>query len=95
MRLLFDRDLNALGNREFNGMRIAQGKNNDLALEFSAITDAHDIEVLLKAFGNAANGVGHQGPRQAVQRAMILGVPESVQDSVLLLEADAPGHHDT
>ena len=33
VRLLFDRDLNSLGNRELNRMRIAQRQNDDLAFE--------------------------------------------------------------
>ena len=48
-RLLFHRDLNAFGNRELDGMRIAERENDGLALDFGAIADADDVEILLEA----------------------------------------------
>src|ERR1700726_4406732 len=53
VRLLVDRDLNALGNLELDGMRLAQGESNRFAFELRAISDADDVQILLEALCDA------------------------------------------
>src|SRR5690242_5702732 len=89
MGLLVDSDLNALGNRKFDGMGLAKGKSNRFALEFGAVADANDIEFLLETFGDALYGVGHQGAGQPVDGAMLLVFALGEEHTVFLLELDA------
>src|SRR5579875_977240 len=60
MRLLFDGDLYAFGNRKFHRVRIPECEDDVLALHFGAVADAHDIELLLESLGDPRNGVGDQ-----------------------------------
>src|ERR1700685_1004743 len=48
VRLLLDRHLNALGNVELDGMRIAEREADGLALKLGAVAHAHDVHFLLK-----------------------------------------------
>ena len=70
--MLFDRELNAFGNRKLDRVRIAERQHHILAFHFGAVSDADDVEILLEAGGDAGDGVRHQRARQAVQRAVLV-----------------------
>src|SRR5580704_690848 len=89
VRLLFDRDRDSYRNRKFDRVRIAEREHHVLALYFSAVTNADDIEVFLEAGRYAGDGVGNQRARKAVQRALIVRRTLRIENAVLLLEADA------
>src|SRR5512145_1158931 len=69
VRLLVDRDVDALRDIEHDRVRIAQRKDDLLALQLRTIPDADDVEVLPEALGHAANGVRDQTARQSVKLA--------------------------
>ena len=94
MRLLLDGDLNPLGNRELDWMRVAERENHVLALDLGAISDADDIEILLESRGDAGDSVGDERARQAMQRAKLLGFALGDEGAVLLLERDSARHAD-
>ena len=89
MRLLVHGDLDAFGNREFDGMRFAESESDDFAFELSAVPDADDVEIFLEAQRDAMNRVGDERASQTVYGAMIVGDALDVQNAVLLLEGDA------
>src|ERR1700758_617219 len=60
VRLLIDRDLNALGNLEFDGMRLAEREGYGFAFELRAIADAHDVQILFKALGYAVHCIRYE-----------------------------------
>src|ERR1700733_9325802 len=67
--LLLDRDLNPLRDWKLDGMREPERKHHVFALDLSAISHSHDIEIFLEAGGDAENRICHQRPGQPVQRA--------------------------
>src|SRR6202030_1574350 len=66
VRLLFDGDLDAFGNVEFDRVRLAEREGDHFAFELCAVADADDVEILLEAGGDAGNRIGHQSAGQAV-----------------------------
>src|ERR1700738_470002 len=92
MRLLVDRDLNALGNLELDGMRFAERESNRFALELRAVANADDVQVLLETLRDAVHRVGDERASQPVQRAMIFRGALGDEHAVFLLEGDAVGH---
>src|SRR5271157_11372 len=92
VRLLFDRNLNAIGNGKLDGVGLAEGESHGLAFQLGAIADAHDVEILLEALGDAMNGVGQKRARQPVQCAILFIIADRRQHAVLLLEPDLPRH---
>src|SRR3954447_7650490 len=56
--LRLDGDVDAFRNRETNRMRVAEGKDHFLPLDFGTVADADDVELALEAVGDAANVVG-------------------------------------
>src|SRR6202040_2941401 len=93
--LLVHRDLDSLGNREFDRMRFAESKRHNLALEFGAVTDANDIQILLETQRDAVNGIGDESARETVQGAVVLGVAKRGQHAVFLLKRDAGRQRDS
>jgi hypothetical protein len=71
-------------------VRVAEGKDHGLALEFGAIADAHDIQVLLEAFGDARERRWPPAPAPARAGRDARRIAQGVEHAVLLLEADAP-----
>ena len=88
VRLLLDRNLNPLGNRKLDRVRLAEGERNVFALQLRAVADTNDVELFLEPQGYAMDGVGEQRPSQAVQRAMLFVVAKRVQHAVFLLKLD-------
>src|SRR5258708_30637164 len=89
MGLFLDDDLDTFRNRKLDGMRLAEREIDDFTFELRAVADADNVHILLKSGSDAMNRIGHQRPRQAVQRAMLFGGPFHVQHAVLLFKADA------
>src|SRR2546426_2707301 len=89
MGLLIHADVDSLGNREDDGMRIPETEVYRIALQLGAKADAHNVQFLLEALRNAVDGVGHQRPGQSVQRALLFSLPDSRQHAVFLLQANA------
>ena len=79
------------GDRKFDRVRIAKSQDNILAFHFRAIADAHDIEILFKAFGNTGNRIGHQSAGEPMKGAMFVRIPLGDQRAVLLFEANSAG----
>ena len=94
VRLLFDGDLDAFGNLEFDRVRLAECEGDNLALEFGAIADADDVELFFEAGGDAGDRVGDQSARETVNRAMIVGVAQRIEHAIFLLEANAARNTD-
>src|SRR3984893_985098 len=92
MRLLVDRDLNALGNFELDGMRLAEREGNGFAFELRAVADPDDVQVLLEALRDAVHGIGDESAGEPVQRAMIFRGALGDEHAVFLLEGNAVGH---
>src|SRR6266446_4503052 len=88
MCLLVDGDLNPLGDRKLDRVRLAEGERDVFALELGAVADTDDVELLLEAQSDALNSVGEKRASQAVQRAMLFVVANCVQHAVFLLEAN-------
>src|SRR5260221_6522016 len=82
----------AFGQGELDRMRVAQRENNLAALHVGLITDADDVHLPRKAFGNSANRVVGQRPRQAMQRSLIVRGPLSYQLRTLELESNSRGN---
>src|SRR5258706_2039094 len=55
--LLVHRDLNAFGNLELDGVRLAEREGDRFTFELGAVTDAHDVEILLEALRNTVNRI--------------------------------------
>src|SRR5260370_6114966 len=53
VRLFVDRDLNALGNLELDGMRLAERESNRFAFQLRAVSDTDDVQILLEASRDA------------------------------------------
>src|SRR5258707_11393162 len=70
VRLLVDRDLNALGNLELDGMRLAERESNRFAFQLRAVSDTNDVQVLLEALRDAVHRVGDKRAGESGQRAM-------------------------
>jgi len=70
-------------------MGLAERERNRFALQFGAVTDAHDVELFLEPGGHAVNGVGHQRASEPVERAMIFRRANGGQNAVFLLKRDA------
>src|ERR1700740_843696 len=92
VRLFVHRDLNALGNLELDGMRLAEGESHRFTLELCAVSDAHYVQILLEALRDAVHRVGHERASQSVQRAMIFRGALGDQHAVFLLEGNAVRH---
>ncbi len=75
VRLLFNTHRDALRNGKLDGVRISQAEDQFVAFNFSAISDAHNIEMFLKPLGDAVNGIGHETADQPVQRRVCVSVP--------------------
>ena len=73
-------------------VRIAEREDDVLALDLGAVSHADDVEFLFESFGDALHGVGHERPRQAMQRALRFVLPRGDQVPVLLLKFDSPRH---
>ena len=71
MRLLVDLQIDALGQQNFDRMRIAQRERRDLPFHVRAIADAHDVELSREAGRHALYGIRGQRPREPVQRGMV------------------------
>src|SRR5580700_749813 len=89
VRLLVHGDLNSFGNRELDRVGFAERERHDLALQLSAVTDANDVQILLEAKRYAVNGVGDQGARKTVKRAVIFGVAMRREHAIFLFKGDA------
>jgi hypothetical protein len=94
VRLLFDGDLDALGNFELDRVRLTERERDGFALEFGAIADADDVELFFEAGGNAGDRVGDESARETVNGAMIVGITQRVEHAIFLLEADAARNAD-
>src|ERR1700687_619688 len=90
--LFVDRNLNAFGNLELDGMRLAEREGNDFTFELRAVSDAHDVQILLEALRDAVHRVGDERTGQPMQRAMLFGGALGNEHAVFLLETDAEGH---
>src|SRR5208283_1240082 len=88
MRLLIDGNLDALGNLKLHGVRFAEREGDVLALEFGAVADTDDVELLLEALGDAVNGIGEKRSSQAMQRAMFVVIANRAEHAIFLLELD-------
>src|SRR6185503_9326771 len=88
------RDLDAGRDRVHDGMRVPEREHDLLPLDVGAVADAHDVELLGEALGDAADRVVGQGAGQAVQGALTLLVvlARGLQLAVLQLERDARRH---
>src|ERR1700738_1412511 len=73
VRLLVHRDLNAFGNFELDGMRLAERESHGFAFELCAVADADNIEILLGALRDTVNRIGDESASEPVQRAMFFG----------------------
>src|SRR5260370_14990306 len=89
VRLLVHGDLNALGNLELDGMRLAERESNCFAFQLRAVSDAHDVQILLEALRDAVHRVGDERASQPVQRAMIFSGALGDEHAVFLLEGNA------
>src|ERR1700682_3572464 len=70
-------------------MGIAQRKVHRLALELGAISHTDDVEILLEPLRHALHCVGHQSPRQAMQRRLLIALADGMQLAALLLKMDS------
>src|ERR1700686_876929 len=89
VRLLFHRNLNALGNMKLHRMRIPQREADHFSLQLGAISAPDDIHFLLEPRRNARNGVGHQGARETMQRGLLVVLADGVQLRTFLLERNS------
>src|SRR6266404_1898676 len=92
VRLLVHRDLNASRNLELDGMRLAERESNGFALEFRAVANAHEVEILLEALRDAVNRIRDESACEPMQRAMVFRGAFGEQHAVFLFEGDAVGH---
>ncbi len=92
VRLLFHGDRDPFRNRKLDRVRVAERQHYILALYFSAVADADDVEILLEAGGDAGDRIGNQRAGKPVQRALIIGGALGRQDAILLFEGDAGRH---
>ena len=69
--LLVHRDLDPLGDRELDGVRVAEGEDDLAPLDRGLVADADDVELLGEALGHALDGVLGQGPGQAVEGPLL------------------------
>ena len=69
------------------GCDLPSANATSFALEFGAIADADDVELLLEAGGDAGDRVRDERARQAVKSAVLVGIAERVEHAVFLLEA--------
>src|SRR5712664_2985130 len=92
VRLLVHRDLNALGNLELDGMRLAERASNPFAFQLRSVSDPDDVQILLEALRDAVHRVGDERAGEPVQRAMIFGGALGNEHAVFLLEGDTEGH---
>src|SRR5579862_2495745 len=87
--LLIDLEVHAIRQQDFDGMRVAQREGGHLSLDVGAVADAHDVQFLGEPGGNTLHGVAGQGPRQAVQRAVLIAIAHDIQAAVGLLDVYA------
>ena len=94
MRLLLDRDIDAVRNVEHDRVRVTEREDHLLALDLGAVTHADDVELLLETVGDTRNRVGDQAARQTMELAQlrIVGRELRVQFTVGHLEPDAVRH---
>src|SRR5262249_30983887 len=67
VRLLVDRDVDALRNVEHDRMRVAEREHHLLALQLRAVADADNVELALEALRDAGDGVCDEAPRESVE----------------------------
>src|SRR5207248_8512206 len=92
-RLLVDLRRDALGQRKDDGVGVAQRELDGPALQLRAIADPDDLELPLEAVLDAADHVGDERPREAVERAHLAVVSRPGDDEhvVLHLRAEPRG----
>ena len=73
VRLLVDLQIDAVGQQNFDGVRIAERERRDLALDVGAVADADDVELARESGRDALHGIGGQRARQPVQRGVLIG----------------------
>ena len=56
---------------EADRMRVAEGEDDFLPLDFGAVADADDVELALESFGDAADVVRDERAHQAVEGARV------------------------
>src|SRR6266446_8108806 len=95
MGLFVDRDLNAFGNLEFDGVGLAEREGYRFAFELRAVADPHDVEFFLETLRDAVNGVGDERASQAMQRALFFSGALGAEDAVFLLKGDAERNSDS
>src|SRR5260370_43857 len=89
-----DGDLDAGGQGELDGVRVAEGEyDHVLALHLGAVPDADDVDVLGPAGGDAGDGVIDQRAGEAVEGCLLVCLAVGDKGAILLDEGDAAGKH--
>src|SRR3954470_16223304 len=92
--LRLDGDVDAFRNRETNRMRVAEGKDHFLPLDFGTVADADDVELALEAVGDAANVVGDQRAHQTMEGARAALIVRARELHHVVLDGDADAGDD-
>src|SRR3989475_11440824 len=64
MGLLFHAHRYPLWNFEFDRVRVAEREHQHFPFHFRAVTDAHNVQVLLESLSDSSDGVRKKPPRQ-------------------------------
>src|ERR1700721_3906134 len=92
MRLLVDLQIHALGQQQFDGVRVAQSEGSDLALYVGAIAGAGDVELAREAGGHALYSGGGQGAGESMQSGALIGIARKLERPIRLVRFNALRH---
>src|SRR5580765_7545476 len=82
LRLLIDRDLDPVRDREVDRVRVPEGEAHGLSRGLSAVADPLDLEVLTEALRHAGDRVRQERAREAVEGPLGLRVVPPLDDAL-------------